>query len=488
MTYELDATYSPEDNKLRLYAAVRLDSELFAEVKKHGFRWAPKQDLFVAPKWTPAREDFCLQVAGEITAEQSTLLERAEAKADRLETIADNKAKKASAFHAAADQLSERFAYGQPILVGHHSEKKARKDQERMSNAMDKAVENHKAVGYWNTRAAGTLHHANRKNDMGVIQRRIKTLLKELRDHQRVINHAHRMVTLWETISAKPIIEERNKAITYYSGAMLQTGSASPSNTWHDLDRGNITHDEALKISLDFATALVNSEYQSRWTNHILNRLGYERSALGNVPLFAGNLTAAILQTFARTHGAHKPKAAKTGDVWTISSSVLLPAHIAEGDTATRTADQWCEFMQSVGYTVPTPTPRKAAAYKLPPLINPTLEQAQEIQEMWNKAAFDKYARLYPNREHFKMNAAKHVTQAAYSERSKGSYSLYDAIELDVDGNARMRQRGTEFVAVCRVRVGHQGGSLYAPRPILVLSDKPTKPLPIELKAPVEAE
>ena len=51
------ATYSPDDNKIRLYASTRLDAETYARIKAAGFAWAPKQDLFVAPMWTPARED-----------------------------------------------------------------------------------------------------------------------------------------------------------------------------------------------------------------------------------------------------------------------------------------------------------------------------------------------------------------------------------------------------------------------------------------------
>lgn len=55
------ATYSPEDNKLRIYADYRLDAETYARFREVGFKWAPKQELFVAPKWPPAREDFCLE-------------------------------------------------------------------------------------------------------------------------------------------------------------------------------------------------------------------------------------------------------------------------------------------------------------------------------------------------------------------------------------------------------------------------------------------
>ncbi len=101
MTIEFDATYSVEDNKLRLYASERLDPDLYTRIKQAGFIWAPKQALFVAPKWTPAREDLCIELAGEITAEQSTLVERAEAKAERLDGIAARREQQSNAFYTA---------------------------------------------------------------------------------------------------------------------------------------------------------------------------------------------------------------------------------------------------------------------------------------------------------------------------------------------------------------------------------------------------
>jgi len=56
MTYT--ATYSPDDNKIRIYASSRLDADTYARVKAAGFRWAAAQDLFVAPMWTPERAAF----------------------------------------------------------------------------------------------------------------------------------------------------------------------------------------------------------------------------------------------------------------------------------------------------------------------------------------------------------------------------------------------------------------------------------------------
>ena len=62
----MTATYSPEDNKLRLYSVARLGAETYARVKAAGFKFAPRQELFVAPMWTPGREDLLLELCGEI--------------------------------------------------------------------------------------------------------------------------------------------------------------------------------------------------------------------------------------------------------------------------------------------------------------------------------------------------------------------------------------------------------------------------------------
>jgi hypothetical protein len=37
----------------KVYSATRLDKDLYNRVKTAGFKWAPKQELFAAPAWTP---------------------------------------------------------------------------------------------------------------------------------------------------------------------------------------------------------------------------------------------------------------------------------------------------------------------------------------------------------------------------------------------------------------------------------------------------
>jgi hypothetical protein len=103
---QITATYSPDDNKLRLSAAHRLDAETYARVSAAGFKWAPKLEQFVAPCWTPEREDLALELAGEIDDEDTTLLERAEDRADRFEGYQSRRRAEAESARQAVDSIA----------------------------------------------------------------------------------------------------------------------------------------------------------------------------------------------------------------------------------------------------------------------------------------------------------------------------------------------------------------------------------------------
>ncbi|MCA0948526.1 DUF3560 domain-containing protein [Salipiger pacificus] len=351
----ISATYSPEDNKLRLYASSRLDAETFQRVKEAGFKWAPKQELFVAPAWSCAREDLALELAGEIEPEEMTLAERAQMKADRLDGIADKRAAQASAFSRAADDLSQAFYMGQPILVGHHSERKARKTQERMHSAMDKASKAHKAIGYWHFRAESVERHANRKNDPRVRARRIEKLLSELRDLQRGINSAYKALELWEKMQTP----EQIAAFIGHPASLARSGM------WSEVDKGERDPFDAKAAVMDGCRAIIEGPNRARWISHTLNRLSYEREMLGEVPRYAGEITPTLLQMFVRAHGADKPKGAKVdADLFTVECEAPLPLHIGDGKALELSGDEWRDLMQSCGYVPPAKKPAK------PPILN----------------------------------------------------------------------------------------------------------------------
>jgi hypothetical protein len=99
--------------------------------------------------------------------------ERATDRAERLRDLAARRFANSDAAHDRADQIGERFAGGQPILVGHHSEQRARRDRDRMHAAMDRACAQ-RAEGERLTDAADAAQHAATRQDSGPrIARRI---------------------------------------------------------------------------------------------------------------------------------------------------------------------------------------------------------------------------------------------------------------------------------------------------------------------------
>jgi len=472
------ATYSPEDNKLRLYASARLDAETYDRVKEAGFKWAPKQELFVAPKWTPQREDLALELAGEIEAEEMTLAERAALKAERLEGLSYKRHAQANAFARRADELSQPFYMGQPILVGHHSERSARRTQERMHSASTGAVKAEQAATYWLDRASSVEHFASMKNNPRTRANRIKTLLAGLRDLQRGINRAHAALAIWEKLTT-------DEQIRHALGNTDSRTLWSNYDLYYKVDRGEVTPADARQSCIEGASLAVNGPNRRRWIEHILHRLAFERSMLGDVPRYDGELTQVIIQAFAREHGAESPKCAAMGaGRFRLESPVPLPAHIASDASLELSEDGWRDLMQACGYTVPEKKVRQGSGKpNTVPLINLSREQAEQLQRIWNlrmvaackgKQAKAKPAEVYP------------TTQATYSANSKGDYDVFNTIEIAADGRrVRMGWQGNERVRsgdpIARIRVSAIGREFHQPDSVVVITDKPSKPLPIDL-------
>ncbi len=278
------ATYSPEDNKLRLYPESRLSPEDYAAVKAAGFRWAPKQELFVAPSWTPNREDFLIDLCGEIGDEDTSLVDRAEAKAERLEDLSARRAGQAESASAAVSRITDAIPFGQPILVGHHSERRARKDAEKIENGMRRAVDCWQAAEYWKQRAAGAVRLAKYKERPDVRARRIKGLEAEKRKCERNQADANKTIKLWENMHLDGAIPSKKKdgtPTTFQERARFVSGNTNTvsMNVYQGLAKGTMTPEEAQRQTLENAHAVL--AVNLRWIEHLENRLAYERAMLG---------------------------------------------------------------------------------------------------------------------------------------------------------------------------------------------------------------
>lgn len=274
----LKATYSPEDNKLRLYPVTRLGSETYGQLKAAGFRWAPRQELFVTPMWTPEREDLLISLCGEIDDEDTSLVDRAEERADRFEGYSERRAKDAESAHSAVKAVADNIPFGQPILVGHHSERRARKDAERIENGMRKAVSMWETSKYWQQRAAGALAHAKYKERPDVRHRRIRRIEADKRKSEKNLKECNALLNFWtqEDITK----DEALKILSCLDrgGVVLSDGERSWCG-WSALDREQVTVAEIRSQRLKGLPRSI--EYHQRWINHYKNRLAYERAMLG---------------------------------------------------------------------------------------------------------------------------------------------------------------------------------------------------------------
>jgi phospholipid N-methyltransferase len=262
------ATYDPADDKIRISASSRLDADTYATVKAAGYQWAPKQGVFYAV-WTPTREDLALELAGEIGDEDTSLVDRAEARADRFEGYSDNRAADAQQAKASVDRIADGIPFGQPILIGHHSERHARKDAQKIEAGMRRAVKMWDTAQYWQSRAAGALRHAKYLESPAVRYRRIKTIEADIRrmiaDYTPHANVPATMQEPWSWRAPEGLtFEELQEARKAARVPHVWVGPAGRGGHWQ---RADVL--ESIKAG------------HARSIAHCENRIVYEKAMLG---------------------------------------------------------------------------------------------------------------------------------------------------------------------------------------------------------------
>ena len=84
-----------------------------------------------------------------------TTRERMEARAERRREWAAGRERKSAQAFEAARRIADNIPLGQPILVGHHSERGARRDQRRIQSGMDRGIESQKMAAHHTSKAGG---------------------------------------------------------------------------------------------------------------------------------------------------------------------------------------------------------------------------------------------------------------------------------------------------------------------------------------------
>lgn len=83
--------------------------------------------------------------------------ERKKARAERFRSYAENARTRAVQAYERSKRIGDCIPMGQPILVGHHSERRHRADLKRIENGMQTALKEDRKAEYWERRAEAVL-------------------------------------------------------------------------------------------------------------------------------------------------------------------------------------------------------------------------------------------------------------------------------------------------------------------------------------------
>lgn len=528
-----EATYCPEDNKLRLYVG-RVPRDEYLALRDQGWTSTPKQSCDFVAVWTPEREDTALAYGdGFIGDEDQDPGERA---AERAERFSGYLGKRLSEAGAHADTYEDG-----PSVHGYQDPSRAERAAARHDRQADKAVTQWGKAEYWQTRTAGVIAHALYKDLPGVRMGRIKTIEAEQRKNlasrqkaraERVVEHSV-MLAIVEHAEGK-----REKLVAYpgyhYSicyirdaDGMAEDAAFTPaqlrrimaysvfsgyySDKWSavrkDVEKGIIQGEDAARLWLDAhgweAPAPFDPEV-SRWYRHYTLRLSYENQML---EAQGGRLEQKDVEVGGYLGGKLIMKVSKSTATKRVTSCGVIYKSHRSGNryddrsfypgTDYRGGSISLERIAPDAYTPPTPeslAELEAIKKELkaadttpaePPLINLTNEDAEKLQALWNRNA--KVGRSQYSTE-LVDSTVIYTTQKVYSENSKGTYARTGAEFITTTGEIYHKsiygKENRERAFKTRVSSAENYGQA---KRVIVITDKPQKPLPITLSEEVSA-
>lgn len=492
-----EATYCPEDNKLRLYVGW-VSREEYDELRKEGWTATPKQDCDFVAVWTPGREDTALKYAGVIGDEDVSPQERA---VDRAERFAGYRDKRLSEAVGHADRYD-----GQPSVHGFQSQDRAERSARRHDRIADRSLSSWDKADYWVSRTNGVIQNALYKSTPGVRMGRIKEIEKEKRKAEKSDAEYRERYKLACDIAADPedcfntfrkrypVDDESDSWVVGRIVGALSGWRKFPhprvegySGTLYDLathSKDPVGLKECVDLWLEDSDDPDSPEYQEVWFMRMIRhcdlRLAYENQMLEAV----GGMAAMVEMEVGGWIGSYQirrvNKSRETGRVVSVGIKQRGTQYDSKAPGFYIATVNIERFKQDI-YRAPTEADieslkkeiaeEKAAKPKVKsiPFINPTLEDAERLQAIWN----ERRDRRWNNEE----SKVVQCTQKAYSQHSKGSYSHCET-KLITGGGFVSRagwgyMNGPDCPTVAKVRT--YSGS------VVVLKDKPQKPFPKEV-------
>jgi hypothetical protein len=461
------ATYSPEDNKLRIYPAFRLPRSEYDAIKAAGFKWAPKQELFVCPRWTPQAEDAALDLCGDIGDEEQPAAERAAERAERFDGYRERRLDEALAAASRFDSTGWRIAHARRV------------SNRRKEQARTRGVSRWECAEYWRHRVGGVLRNSDHRDRADVRHRRIQGLesdrrkaLADYAERQEEWDRMGRILGRWATWGADA--GEFSADLHQFFGR--QSGGAydykHPTNAdRRPSDLYSLTNpDQAPEDKIDGLTALClwfqrhpmrPDETKSRWIAHYNLRIDFERALLAEqggtaAQTLADTLAPGAIVGTSGKYIVQRVTKSKAGD---LSKIYLLDAERGSVHSFSAERFKWADEVkpatdESKAKLAAFCSKLKANKPKALPLVNPTKEEAEKI------LALDERSKRWGYVVH-EMTAEQFASIPAQCKRTE---------EIDLGGFRSL------LPPVCRVRFI---GSGFNPG-MVVLTDKKQTPMPCD--------
>ena len=124
--------------------------------------------------------------------------EHLEARRERLLEKAEKAREESNARYERARKMGEAIPFGQPIIVGHHSESRDRAYRNRMWGHYDKAHELSEKADYYEEKAESVGRGGISSDDPDAIQK-LTEKLEKLKKHQEIMKNANRAIRMKDT-------------------------------------------------------------------------------------------------------------------------------------------------------------------------------------------------------------------------------------------------------------------------------------------------
>lgn len=431
------ATFCMDDDKLRLYVG-RVPRSEYLELKAEGWTSTPKQSCDFVAMWTPRREARAIKYAGIIEDEDASPADRA---ADRAERFAMYRDKRTSEATGQAD----RYDAG-PSAYGFQDKSRAVRAADRHDRIAGRACDAWSKAEYWTRRTAGVIANALHRASPSVRLGRIKELELSIARYESYPSHYGEYLN-----HLKLRLAYENQMIEAQGGRAacveMEPGGFLGSHQIHKVTRSPVT---GQVVSVELRYMSERNQYGNPWRDGKGARM---LSMLYNIERLPSN--------------AYRPPTDEERAAFTDALKTKRKAQAAAAK-------------------------EKAAKGENCPLINPTDEDAERLQAIWNERAQaerEDTKRRNGYASDFIPAQVKRMTQERYSYLSSGYGHIEttaicgDCQKQQLNTYSRQEARAKQGPAVCKVRTAYNS-EWHTPRSVIILTDKPQKALPAKVWQP----